>query len=141
MSAQVPQPSRSRASTPQTFPTRGVPGGWQDEWDADPIDAVLSALPTARVHRQSMNAAGVHIELEAHARADGRWEAYVVSGGRPRPASSFVNPKTSWPVVMSPPVNEPTAALALDTLEARLRALLDGSLLDPDLQSRLPAGQ
>src|SRR5215213_2661529 len=92
MSAQVPSPSRSRASTPQSFPTRGVAGGWRDEWDADPIDAVLAALPTACVHRQCMNVAGAHIELEAHARPDGRWEAYVVSGGQPRPASSFVHP-------------------------------------------------
>jgi hypothetical protein len=106
-----PRPSRSILAEPKPrpFPTRGVPGGWHDPWDADPYDGVLTALRQQRPVRRLIEAS-VQIELLAQPRADGRWEAHVTSSD---------DPPARWPSV-----NAPTAALALDALEAELRELL-----------------
>jgi hypothetical protein len=97
---------------PRPFPTRGVPGGWHDPWDADPQDAVLAALQQRNASRRHFREAGMQFDLAAHARADGRWEAHVVPG--------------DGPAVMWPSTNGPTATRALDALEAELRAGLGG---------------
>ena len=95
------------------FPTRGVPGGWHDPWDADPLEGLLAAIRQRNALRRQVREAGVQLELLAQARADGRWEAHVVSSNAaPEP----------WPSV-----NGPTAALALDALEAEVCDLLRGA--------------
>ena len=103
---------------PQPFPTRGVPDGWRDPWDADPYDAVLSALRQRNALRRRVTESGVDVELVAQGRADGRWEAHVVAGDAP--------------VVHWPSTNGPTATVALDALEAELRELLGGAGVTPD---------
>ncbi len=109
MSTSLPFPFRSRDPNLRPFPTRGVPGGWHDPWDADPLEAVVSAIRQRNALRRQVTEAGVQFELLAQARADGRWEAHVVSrDGAPSGLS----------------VNGPTAAVALDALEAELRELL-----------------
>ena len=96
---------------PRPFPTRGVPGGWHDPWDADPLAGVVSALRQRNALRRQVTEAGAQLELAAEARTDGRWEAHVAAGTGP----------ATWPSV-----NGPTAALALDALEAEVRELLRG---------------
>jgi hypothetical protein len=110
MSTQLPFQSRPRNPDLRPFPTRGVADGWRDPWDADPYDAVVSALRQRNALRRQVTEAGAQLELVAQARTDGRWEAYVAAGD--------VSP-TRWPSV-----NGPTAAVALDALEAELRELL-----------------
>jgi len=112
MSTQLPFQSGSREPVQRPFPTRGVPGGWHDPWDADPYDAVEVTLRQRNALRRQVTEAGVQLELVASARADGRWEARVDS--RDRSAAR-------WPTV-----NGPTAVLALDALEAEVRELLVG---------------
>lgn len=105
---------------PRPFPTRGVPGGWHDPWDADPLAGVVSALRERNALRRHVTEDDVQLELLAQARTDGRWEAHVTSSdAAPAP----------WPSV-----NGPTAALALDALEAELRELLRGTGMLPDVQ-------
>jgi hypothetical protein len=113
MSAQLPFQSGPRKADMVPFPTRGVSDGWRDPWDADPYDSVLSALRQQRPVRRLIEAR-VQLELVAQARADGRWEAHVVSGEASLDA---------WPSV-----NGPTASIALDALEAELRELLGGTM-------------
>ena len=36
----TPTTAEDRDTTPVSFPTRGVPGGWKDWWDSDPVAAV-----------------------------------------------------------------------------------------------------
>jgi hypothetical protein len=95
---------------PRPFPTRGVRGGWQDPWDADPLAGVVSTIRQRNALRRHLTEEDVQLELLAQARTDGRWEAHVTS--------SDAAP-TRWPSV-----NGPTAGLALDALEAELRQLL-----------------
>src|SRR5215210_2138972 len=102
-----PFSSRSRDPNLRPFPTRGVPDGWHDPWDADPYDTVLSALRQPNVLQRRVTEAEAHLELLAQPRADGRWEARVVSGEASLDA---------WPSA-----NGPTASIALDALEAELR--------------------
>ncbi|HLL51869.1 MAG TPA: hypothetical protein VK356_14475, partial [Thermomicrobiales bacterium] len=73
MRSQTPSPYRSQHPLPRPFPTRGIPGGWHDPWDGDPLDAVLAGLPWRDPNRRHMIAAGLDVELLAHARKDGRW--------------------------------------------------------------------
>jgi hypothetical protein len=118
MSTSLPFQSGYRYPSPRPFPTRGIPGGWQDPWDADPYDAVVSALRQRNALWRQVREAGVALALVAQARADGRWEAHVVAGDG---STAF------WPSV-----NGPTAAVALDALEAELRELLRGTGALPD---------
>src|SRR5829696_7224431 len=111
MSASMPFQSGPREPIPRPFPTRGVPGGWHDPWDADPLEAVVSALRQRNALRRHVTEADVQLELVAQDRADGRWEAHVVAGE---------------PAVLWPSTNGPTATVALDALEAELRELLTG---------------
>src|SRR5215212_10475431 len=92
---------------PRPFPTRGVPGGWQDPWDADPLEGFVSALGQRNALRRRVSEADVQLELLAQPRTDGRWEAHV-------PSSDAA--LSRWPSV-----NGPTAARALDALEAEPR--------------------
>jgi len=113
MSTLTQFPSGPREPAQLPFPRRGVPGGWHDPWDVDPDEAVVSALRERNALRRRLTEADVQFELVAQARADGRWEAHVVSGN---------GPLARWPSV-----NGPTAARALDALEAELRELLHGT--------------
>ena len=113
MSTSLPFPSGRRVPLRRPFPTRGVPGGWHDPWDADPIEAVVSAIRERNALRRQVTEADVQVELVARVRGDSRWEAHVVSSDE-----SFA----FWPSV-----NGPTATSALDALEAELRELLRGS--------------
>jgi hypothetical protein len=110
MSTSLPFQSGPQVPLSRPFPTRGVPGGWHDPWDGDPLDAVVSALRQRNALRRQVTEADVQVELVAQARTDGRWEAHVVSSDA-APAL--------WPSV-----NGPTAGIALDALEAELRELL-----------------
>jgi len=97
---------------------RGVPGGWHDPWDADPLAGAVSALRQRNALRRQVTEADVQIELLAQARADGRWEAHVTSSdGAP----------ARWPSV-----NGPTVTLALDALEGEVRELLRGPAAGAD---------
>jgi hypothetical protein len=91
------------------FPTRGVPDGWHDPWDADPLEGIVAALRQRNALRRQVTEADVQIELLAQVRADGRWEAHVAAGAG----------SAGWPSV-----NGPTAAVALDALEVELRELI-----------------
>ena len=112
MSTSIPFQSGPREPTPRPFPTRGVPGGWHDPWDADPLEAMVAALRQRNALRRQVTEAGVQLELLAQPRTDGRWEAHVVASD---------GPPAVWPSV-----NGPSSALALDALEAELRELLSG---------------
>jgi hypothetical protein len=115
MSTQSPFQSAPRGPVPAPFPARGVAGGWRDPWDGDPVEAMVATLRQRRAPRRHMTEAGVQLELAAQARADGRWEAHVTAGDRH--------------VTLWPSVNGPTAAVALDALEAELRELIRESVL------------
>ena len=95
-----------------------MPGGWYDPWDTDPLDPRLATLRRRTALRRHVSESGVHAELQAEARADGRWEAHVVS--------------SDGSLAFWPSVNGPTATSALDALEAELRELLRGSSAVPD---------
>jgi hypothetical protein len=120
MRSSIPFQSGPRDPSPRPFPTRGVPDGWRDPWDADPYDAVLSALRQRNPLRRHVTEAGVQLELVAQARADGRWEAHVVAGDET--------------VVIWPSTNGPTPFVALDALEAELRELFGGAGVTPDAE-------
>src|SRR5687768_5376694 len=104
MSASIPFQSGPREPTARPFPTRGVPGGWHDPWDGDPQEAMVAALRQRNALGRQVIDADVQVELMAQPRADGRWEAHVTSSD---------GSSARWPSV-----NGPTAALALDALEA-----------------------
>jgi hypothetical protein len=128
-------PFRSGTRTPRPFPTRGVPGGWRDAWDADPL-AGLPDRPTADVRRRSVRDAGLRAELVAHVRDDGRWVASVATRDMPTPGPGPTdNPTTPWAAAW-PAVNGPTAAAALDALEAEVRDAACGA--QPDTEPVLP---
>ena len=117
----MPTPLLSRSilagPKPRAFPMRGVPGGWHDPWDADPLAGLVSGLRQRNALRRQVSEAGTQLELAAEARSDGRWEAHVISSN---------GAATAWPSV-----NGPTSALALDALEAELRELLHGASATP----------
>ena len=112
MRSRTPDSARSRDAIPRPFPTRGIPGGWRDAWDADPLDPVRAVLPRRDPQRRQVTEAELHVELLAQARDDGRWEAHVASG---------------WPAGPWLSVNGPTAAVALDALEAELREAIQST--------------
>jgi hypothetical protein len=94
---------------PQPFPSRGVPGGWHDPWDADPLEGLVASLRQRNALRRQVTEADVELELAAQARVDGRWEAHVVAD----------DSSAGWPST-----NGPTASVALDALEAEVRELV-----------------
>ena len=104
---------RPLGTKPRPFPTRGIPNGWKDPWDDDPLAALRMALPDPGAQRRHVIAPNLDVELLASALGDGRWEAHVAASSRPS--------------AMWPSVNGPTAAVALDALEAELRAGLRGT--------------
>jgi hypothetical protein len=120
MRSSIPFQSGPRDPNLRPFPTRGVPDGWHDPWDDDPYDGVLSALRQRNALRRQVTEAGVQLELVAQARADGRWEAHVVS----RDESAAL-----WPTV-----NGPTAVLALEALEVEVRELIRSTDAFPEAQ-------
>ena len=91
------------------FPTRGLPDGWRDP-DADPYDAVLAALRQRNAPGGGKDRGGS--AARAGGPGPGRWplEAHVVSSDESA---------ARWPSV-----NGPTAARALEALEAELRELI-----------------
>ena len=75
--------------------------------------------------------AGMHVELVAYGRRDGRWEAHVASWQclSPSPTAAELmicaaDLTSSWSAALWPSVNGPTSARALDALEAELREVL-----------------
>jgi hypothetical protein len=75
--------------------------------------------------------AGMHLELVAYGRRDGRWEAHVASWHCLSPSPTAAELMTqatdltnSWSAALWPSVNGPTSARALDALEAELRETL-----------------
>ena len=123
-----PSPSyRPLGATPRLFPTRGIPSGWKDPWDDDPLAALRMALPHLGAQRRHVTAANLDVELMASALDDGRWEAHVASSSQPLPLRSAADAMRSWHLVMWPSVNGPTAAVALDALEAELREVICGT--------------
>src|SRR5215213_2441240 len=74
---------------------------------------------------------GLQVDLVAHGRHDGRWEAHVASWHclSPSPTATHLmtlatDLTTSWSSALWPSVNGPTSAVALDVLEAELREVL-----------------
>jgi hypothetical protein len=120
MSTSIPFQSGPRDPNRRPFPTRGVPDGWRDPWDADPFDAVLSALRQRNALRRQVTESGVRLELVAQARSDGHREAHVLTGDAPA---------ALWPSTIGP-----TVTVALDALEAELRELLGGAGVTPDAE-------
>jgi hypothetical protein len=72
-------------------------------------------------------AADLNVELVASALEDGRWEAHVAAASQPLPAHTPSDLITSLPLSLWPSVNEPTALVALDALEAELREVIQGT--------------
>jgi hypothetical protein len=75
--------------------------------------------------------AGMHVELVAYGRRDGRWEAHVASWRAMTPSRSAADLLSMAADLTSresaalwPSVNGPTAAVSLDALEAELREVL-----------------
>ena len=120
MSTSIPFQSGPRDPKLRPFPTRGIPDGWHDPWDADLYDAVIAALRQRNTLRRQVIEAGVQIELLAQSRADGRWEAHVVS--------------SDGPAALWPSTNGPTVTVALDALEAELRELIRSTGAVPDAE-------
>ncbi len=58
MSSRTSPPYRPLGVTPRPFPTRGIPGGWHDPWDDDPLEALLAARPHRSPERRHMTEAG-----------------------------------------------------------------------------------
>ena len=132
MRSQTPTSYRPLGTTPRPFPTRGVPGGWRDAWDDDPLAALLPALPRCGPQRRHLIEADQHVELKAEAREDGRWEAHVTAWQRPHPGSPSPALPPGGSAATWPSVNGPTAAVALDALEAELRELVRNPLSEAD---------
>lgn len=77
--------------------------------------------------------AGMHIELVAYSRTDGRWEAHVASWRALTPSlptadllSIAADLTNSWSPALWPSVNGPSAVVSLDALEAELREVIGG---------------
>ena len=75
--------------------------------------------------------AGMHVELVAYGRPDGRWEAHVCSWKALTPSRSAADLlslaadlTSGWSAALWPSVNGPTSAVALNALEAELREVL-----------------
>ena len=75
--------------------------------------------------------AGMHLELVAYGRPDGRCEAHVASWNALTPAcpaadllSMAPDLTSSWSAALWPSVNGPTCGVALNALEAELREAL-----------------
>jgi hypothetical protein len=75
--------------------------------------------------------AGMHVELVAYGRPDGRWEAHVASWEPLTPSRSAADVlsmaadlTSNWSAALWPSVNGPTALVALNALEAELREIL-----------------
>ena len=75
--------------------------------------------------------ADMHVELVAHGRHDGRWEAHVASWHCLSPSLTAAHLMTlatdlttRWSSALWPSVNGPTSTRALDALEAELREVL-----------------
>jgi|SRR3954471_3498918 len=119
MPAKTP-PFSPKPRTPAPFPTRGVPGGWRDPWDADPLQRLL-VLPPSEIQRRSVREADLSVELVAHHRQDGRWVASVAAGEGPRFVSGSTGLSAHTRTSTWPSVNGSTATVALDALEAELR--------------------
>ena len=72
--------------------------------------------------------AGMYIELAACGRSRGRWEAHVASwhclDPTPTAAALAAALTSTWATAVWPSVNGPTAACALDALEAELREVI-----------------
>ena len=124
MSSRTSPPYRPLGTTPRPFPTRGIPNGWKDPWDDDPLAALRGAFPHLGVQRRHVIAADLDIELMASALEDGRWEAHVAASSQPLPARTPSDLTTSQPLSLWPSVNGPTAVVALDALEAELREVI-----------------
>ena len=78
--------------------------------------------------------AGVHVELVAYGRRDGRWEAHVASWHCLSASAATADLMTaaadltsSWSAALWPSVNGPSSAHALDALEAELREAISGT--------------
>ena len=72
--------------------------------------------------------AGMHVELVAYGRPDGRWEAHVCSWRALTPSRAAADLlilaadlTSRESAALWPSVNGPTAAVSLDALEAELR--------------------
>ncbi len=132
MRAQPPTPYRTLGTSPRPFPTRGVPGGWHDAWDDDPLQPLLVVLPQHGSQRRHVIEADQHIELLAETREEDRWVARVTTWKRLNPANPSSDPAPGWSTAMWPSVNGPTALVALNALEAELRDLIRHPLPDAD---------
>ena len=86
--------------------------------DDDPVAAVQVAPRRHDGLRRHLTEEGVHVELVARARANGRWEAHVASA----------DITAGWPLARWRSVNAPSAAVALDALQAELRQMIRGTL-------------
>ena len=80
---------------------------------------------------RSLIEAGMHVELVAFGRCDGRWEAHVASWNALTPSGAAADLLSmapdltgSWSAALWPSVNGPTCAMSLDALEAELREVL-----------------
>jgi hypothetical protein len=80
---------------------------------------------------RSLTEAGMHVQLVAYGRPDGRWEAHVASWNALSPSHSAADllsmaadQASSWSAALWPSVNGPTALVALNALEAELREVL-----------------
>ena len=71
-----------------------------------------------------MTEANLRLVLTARVRADGRWEAHVVSVKDADAPRLTVSLPTECATGLWPSVNGPTPAVALDALEAELHALI-----------------
>jgi hypothetical protein len=58
MRAQTPTSYHPLGTRVSPFPTRGVPGGWHDAWDDDPLEPLLMALP----HRGPQQPTRIEVE-------------------------------------------------------------------------------
>jgi hypothetical protein len=92
--------------------------------------------------RRHVTEAGVHVELVAYSRRDDRWEAHVASWRSLSSSSTAAALATTATDLTSsrssalwPSINGPTAAVALDALEAELREVIRGLA---DLRQRTP---
>ena len=89
-------------------------------------------FPTAAPSGGTMIEADQHLELLAETREDGRWVARVTTWQHLNPVSPSADLPPGWSPAMWPSVNGPTAAVALDALEAELRDLIRHPLPDAD---------
>ena len=138
MGLKPPVSLRLRTPAPRPFPTRGVPGGWRDAWDADPLAGVPVVRSPRDAQGRSVCDADLRVELVARARDDGRWVASVVAQELPSPVPGQTDRSPAASAAAWPSVNGPTAAAALDALEAELRHAARGAQPDIDGETALP---